>query len=509
MNSTLKKINYLKAKLLAHKIEINHQSFSKSISSKEFEIAINQFLIQRLFSISFNQKLYHAIEDQKIIIHPLPPHWRSILELEGFKIPTFTNGVVWFIFKLKWFLYGVLLSYRVLLSNLSFLREQIDTPFVYIDNLTEKNFPDDENFSKAKNIINWIINYHNLKNTSIIYWFKGIKPHKISTNRIKSIPFAVTSNTISFCSFFIFSLRIIHQSIYLLIKLLFSSSLSPLLMKEYVFLLLLNEEKGNNLASHYFFHGSTLIFRPLWTYIIENKGSEVICFLYSTHNSPYSSESKFDLNHGFRKESSWNHFYMWNKYQKEYFAYFRPNVKFSIVGPIWFEAFKSVKIDSKSNQLNILIFDLRPLEKSNIKFLGIEENFNFTEEYLVNYYNSLVNTLISIEGVKIFYKSKRSFVKNYHSENYRKTVNSIFNDKVISHIDPNADVFSLIEEVDVVFSPPFVSTANIATDMNKASAYFDPSKKIKSNAFLAHGNKILYSENDIRDFIKTEINKLS
>lgn len=141
MKSTLRKINDLKAKLLAHKIEINHQSFSKSIRLAEFETAINQFLIQRLFSLKFNQKLYYAIEDEKKIIHPLPPQWRDILKSEGLKISTFTNSVVWFIFKLKWLLYGVLLSFRVLSSNLSFFREQIDTPFIYIDNLTEKNFP--------------------------------------------------------------------------------------------------------------------------------------------------------------------------------------------------------------------------------------------------------------------------------------------------------------------------------------------------------------------------------
>lgn len=509
MRSTVKKINDLKAKLLAHKIKINHQYFSKSISSIEFETAINQFLIQRLFSISFNQKLYHAIEDQKLIIHPLPPQWRIILESEGLKIPTFSNGVVWFIFKLKWLLYGVLLSFRVLSSNLSFFREQIDTPFIYIDNLTEKNFPEDENFSKAKNIINWIINYHNLKNTSIVYWYKGVRPHKILTNKIKSIPYAVSSNTLNLFSFIILSVKIIYHSMYLIIKLLFSSSLSPLLMKEYVFLLLLNKAKRNNLASHYFFHGTTLIFRPLWTYIVEKKGSEVICFLYSTHNSPYSNENKFDLKHGYRNESSWNHFYTWNQFQKEYFAYFRPKAKYSVVGPIWFEAFKSVKIDSKSNQLNILILDIRPIKKDLIKFIGIEEIFNFSEDYLINYNNSLVNALTSIEGVKIFYKSKRSFVKNYHSGNYQETVNNIFDKKMISHIDPNADIFSLIEKVDIVFSPPFVSATNIASSMNKSSAYFDPSRKIKPNAFLAHGNKILFTENEIKDYIETERNNLN
>lgn len=509
MKRTLKKTNDLKAKLLAHKIEINHQSFSKSISTEEFQTAINQFLIQRLFSFELNQKLYYAIEDKKQIIHPLPPQWRRILKSEGLKIPTITNAIIWFFFKFKWFLYGVVLSFRVLLSNLSFFREQIDTPFVYLDNLTEKNFPADKTFDKAKNIINWVINFHDFKSTSIIYWFKGVGSHKILTNQIKSIPYAVTSNSINLWSFIFLCGKLVYHLIYLISKLLLSSSLSPLLMKEYGFLLILDDQKKNNLASHYYFHGSTLIFRPLWTYIVEKRESEVICFLYSTHNSPYSFEGKFDLNHGYRNESSWNNFYTWNKFQKEYFAYFRPNAKFFIVGPIWFEAFKSPKINPKSNKLNILILDIRPLEKDKIKFLGMAENFNFSEEYLISYIRSLVNTLTTIEGVEIFYKSKRSFVENFHSKNYQKAVNNIFEEKIISNVDPNTDIFSLIQEVDIIFCPPFVSAANIAQDMNKATAYFDPSKKILPNAFLAHGNKILYTEGEIREFVETEKYKLS
>ena len=161
------------------------------------------------------------------------------------------------------------------------------------------------------------------------------------------------------------------------------------------------------------------------------------------------------------------------------------------MGPIWFEAYKTHNVTFSANKLNVLIFDLRPLDRDLIRNLALEESFNYTEEYLNDYNTILLETLSSIEGVSIYYKSKRNFNKNWHSLSYEKNRRRQRKRMSINYIDPEADVFSLIENADIVFSPPFISTANVAQNNNIKNAYFDPWGKIKTNPFLAHGNPVL------------------
>ena len=499
----IKRLNQLKAKLADNPIIFKEQKIYNGITPIEFQQAINQFLIQRLLlsNFKFNALLLEAINKGKSITYPMPPEWRTILTAEGIRMPNLKNRISWFFFKLKWLAYGIYLSAKVLVSNTSFFRKQIDSNFVYVDNLTKKNFPENQDFVHAKNIINWLVRYHQYKKQTIIFWLKGIQEHVISGNIVKSMPYVVTPVPLAAKEFLLLFFGLFSRAIQMLF-LLFTSSFEPLLFKEYSLLTVVNRERGDLSKAAYFFHGSTLIFRPLWTYAVEKKGSKVISFLYSTHNSPYSTEHDFDLTHGFRDKSSWSNFYVWNEYQKKYFSFFRPNAKIKIVGPIWFEAHKSHNVTFSANKLNVLIFDLRPLDRDLIRNLALEESFNYTEEYLNDYNTILLETLSSIEGVSIYYKSKRNFNKNFHSLSYEKNRRRQRKRMSINYIDPEADVFSLIENADIVFSPPFISTANVAQNNNIKNAYFDPWGKIKTNPFLAHGNPVLSTKNEIVAFVK-------
>lgn len=47
----------------------------------------------------------------------------------------------------------------------------------------------------------------------------------------------------------------------------------------------IKKNKKNNLAKKYYFNQSSHIYRPLWTYEAEKKGSEIIFYFYSTNHN--------------------------------------------------------------------------------------------------------------------------------------------------------------------------------------------------------------------------------
>ena len=76
------------------------------------------------------------------------------------------------------------------------------------------------------------------------------------------------------------------------------------------------------------------IYRPLWTYEAERKGSKIILYLYSINNGSERAEIEYDW-----RLSNWPEYLVWDDYSENFiksavYSY----SKIHIVGPIWFSS---------------------------------------------------------------------------------------------------------------------------------------------------------------------------
>ena len=317
---------------LAHqRVKVKKNAFN--VDKKDLEKCVTQFLIQKTLHIGFNQRILEALgrKDNKLKI-ALPKQWLIYLEEEGFKANTFSNKIRWYGFVLFWFLGG---GYKICVSLFQAIRHigypPIPKPYVYFDNLSPKSIPSNSK-QETKTIIDWYIKYgeddyhelnHQVKSPKVSLDGKDVVATQLHI-KIKLSIFEwlfFLTNTIYFAlkSFFYF---------------LMGDFTHAILLKEYPLLYLVQKSKKEDLANKYFFHNSTTIFRPLWTYEAEKKGAEIIFYYYSTGNSVLKFDKGYHREYGNLKFMSWSKFYVWNSHQKNFVKRFCPKAEIKIVGPI-------------------------------------------------------------------------------------------------------------------------------------------------------------------------------
>ena len=102
-----------------------------------------------------------------------------------------------------------------------------------------------------------------------------------------------------------------------IIQMLLGNYSYVLLLSEYPKLYLSKNKGEVNFARKYYFHNSASIFRPLWTYQAEDKGSSVILYFYSAHIYTFKSpKGKYYNELGNYRYLNWPKYYVWHDYHK-------------------------------------------------------------------------------------------------------------------------------------------------------------------------------------------------
>src|SRR5690606_26121261 len=84
----------------------------------------------------------------------------------------------------------------------------------------------------------------------------------------------------------------------------------------------------------------------------------------------------------------------------------------------------------------------------------------------------------------------RNVGKQAHSS-YLSTIKALENSPSYLEIDPNVSAIALIGKCQAVISAPFTSTAILAREMGKPSAFYDPHGVCYKDDRAAHGIEIL------------------
>jgi polysaccharide biosynthesis PFTS motif protein len=501
----LDKIALLNEALTEIPLNITHNHFSPYLMGAAYPyapLALRQYLLQRIAGVKLNQALLISLgKINGEVIFPLPKEWREIISQHGFKVASSRSSILWNFYIISAFLYGLFQITKIIISSIRSLiyKSQKSKTHIYFANLSINNLPQIHKDQKSYDIISWYLQWSGRQKTiKAIHHSVPKISKKIAGNidlvyQPNPLPplfglkalfqyLGWSCNAILICLFDCFRGRWWH--LFLLNQFAMSAKVKML--------------KKKSLAFEYFFHNSTWIYRPLWTYEAEKAGSRITFYFYSI-NCEYFKVSKVDLSIPFGwKATSWRNFLVWDEQQANFvkrFTSFKPNIK--VVGPIWFS-------DSKSTQFlpenSIVIFDVQPVKKYFYCISGAK--FEYYIPIYANKFLSDIFSLIEKSNKNFILKRKRDIAKLSHPS-YTQLLKTISLSPNFFEADPNFSAWRIIDKASAVISRPYTSTALIAFSLGKPSIYYDPSGLLKNNESFSHGIPIFSNKQKLYKWIKT------
>ena len=461
---------------------------------------IIQFIVSKHFLYSVNKKYILGLHKNVIIIINI----NLYKNLKNFlKINKYFSYFYFGIFVFQNFLIGVVyFFYRILhyASNL-FSRK------IYLNNsnffLTLRNNSSIKPNKSYHNVFSWY-KKNICEKGDDEYFFHSIKKFNQYDKQIKFINSATNIYGFNnFIYFLIFGIILIVISFFSMLLLRWKL---PLLLKEILSEIILKKTPKKFLFKNYYFDNSSWLFRPLWTYEVEKKGSKVILFFYAMNiENIYKDDSLIHKSDNFWEICTWKNYYVWNEEHKKIINNFinDKNINVEIKNPISFSDCESeIKIDKLKK--NIAIFDISLHRRSkSIYWRGWDFNF-FKVLVVKKFYKDILN-ICENKNINLYFKSKKSVENKNLDKEYINFIKSIQNKKNVNIVDPNCSAFKLADLCDASISLPFTSTSQIFRYFKKPSIYYDPIKLFKKNHLGARGVELLY-KSDLIKWINTLTN---
>ena len=272
-------------------------------------------------------------------------------------------------------------------------------------------------------------------------------------------------------------------------------------MKDAILRVYVKHCKKDFLPKQYLFDNSNFVYRPLWTYEAEKKGSEIVCYFFSTNCREIECDSK-DSSIGWGYGAmNWPIYYVWDNYQKKFVEEMSKYKKKIITcGPIFFLD-KEITL-SKQKKKIITVFDILPRRESVIRS-RIEPIYYYNKNTVCKFLEDIVDLSEKL-NFHIYLKQKRKQNLEVHPK-YRKLINDISKYENITLIDNNVSPIRLILNSNLSLSIPFTSSSLYAKKFDKKTAYYDSQNIIDKSNIAAHGLNIICGKNELESWIKENL----
>jgi polysaccharide biosynthesis PFTS motif protein len=501
-------ISKVKQSLSEQQLNLTNKDFSVFLMGAGYfygEIVVRQYLLFRIGGLNLNQALLYASGKRGAkVIYPLPKLWRATIGKHGFKVANLRSSLLWQLYIIGAFLYGVFQIFKVIFSGLASLSSKVSNTkkYVYFVNLSSGNLPQNDRGEKSYDVISWYLQWNgrNQNIEAIHHSVPNIVNKTIGGTELKTQTKLIPSLK-GMCPIVKFTIWGLSACFLAFIEGLRGNWWHAFLLNQTALSAQLRSLPKPRLACEYLFHNSDWIYRPLWTYDAEQVGSKVSFYFYSTNvESIKISNSNSSIPYGW-KAMSWPHYLVWDDRQADLVRMSVGNgCKISIVGSIWFQS--SAGEMPKINKPSIAVFDVTPFRLSRYILLGNDSEFyipTITNSFLYD----LRNKIIQHQFIMLW-KRKRNIGRMAHPS-YRQFVDGLTDSNYLKSIEPSISAIRIIETSIAVISMPFTSTALIAREMGKPSVYYDPTGLLQKNDPAAHGIPLLSNTAELETWFSEEI----
>lgn len=483
------------------RIDPNASKLFFGAGAAQAELITRQYLLTRIGSLGLNTALLCSLGSGYPVIFPMPRIWQQVVARHGFSVARMRCSLAWVGYVGLFWGYGVLSIARQLYVSLrNRIRLQSPTAgrYVYFIKLIAGNLPQFCRDGRSHDIVTWYIRWkgkaehldvlcHGVANAKVcnVDGFPVVfSPHLLP-------PLDTPGGLVRFTGW---ALAAVLRSFLDLFR---GRWWHALLLAESAKAAMARFQAADKLARDYIFHNSGWIYRPLWTYEVEKKGSRIIFYFYSTNCGEFKSLEGYSKRMGSWQAMNWPLYLVWDEYQAEFVRRAvgeTANIK--VVGPIWFHT-SSVEMPALPAG-SVAVFDVQPQRSSRYKILGAPQEYYVPET--VNQFLLDIHTVIrECKGVMV-HKRKRNIGKRLHPK-YATLIKNLTEYYDVFSIDPDTSAIRVIESCSAVISMSFTSTALLGRALGKPSIYYDPYGVVQKDDRAAHGIQVLCGKDELRDWL--------
>jgi len=494
----------LKDALANNRFPLMSQQVSSRIfgaGRKDAEVIIRQYLLVRLGGLNLNKSLLVSLGGGRAVVHPLPDSWRRIVREHGFEVNEVACAVCWYAYICFFATYGVWLMLVECIATLVASVERRTSKigrFVYFDSLSRGNLPQIDKAKKNCDILSWYLQWpgrakdldaiaHGLKNEPV-NTFLGVQ---VVPMQNPTLPLELGDFVRRFLPWCIFSVS------FTLLDFLRGRWWHALLLSEAVKAAHTRLVKPGCLARDYLFHNSGWIYRPLWTYDAELRGSRILFYFYSTNIESFKTPLGYPTQANCWQAMNWPHYLVWDEHQAEFVRRsVGVSARLEIVGSIWFH---NSPTEIKCIPLwSIAVFDVQPFRSVHYQTLGLPTEY-YTPETAKRFLGDIYHCARYFKA-KVVFKRKRKINRLAHPS-YRRFVEGLTDSQDFIEICSDTAALRVIENCMIVISMPFTSTALIARELGKPSCYYDPDGVLQKDDRAAHGIEVITGREELAKWL--------
>ena len=495
-------------------VGIKSKDKNNFIKKDQIETSLRQNIIARLFfdsGKSFNLEFYISLYRKRPLIYPLPYIYIKFLKNRGINVGSFRCLILWKIIIFLFFLVSIKDSFIYLLHNLFYLyskknkkknnENQIDAYFL---NTILDELPTELNKELKCNIFSYV--YKQLiktKNNLIFAVDVDLNSRKLNS-KVKMVfrryPLHYLSNIRSLSKLVLFLIKLILLSpIYL-----FNSNWWKLfILSDLFFAKSCKMQIKNDLSKSYFFEHANIC-RPLWTFIAEEKGSEIFSYFYSGGTSQIVFDKTISKSPTPRYQNlNWPNYLFWDKYQSDFFKEIcKKPYKSYITGPLC----KQIEtLDKKIlfRKKSISVFDISP-KRDSFRIKTAATNEFYTPSNFLPFFKDIL-FICQKHDIQIVFKIKRNIRNSIVHPSYIKIINKIKSYDNVLFINPSTAPEALISATSCAIHMPLSSTAIISNYMNKPSCYYAPNSYVSKSDSRARGLEIISRVKELENWILSNI----
>ena len=488
-------------------LNIDNINFSKVIFGKNIkdkELVIKQYLITYFFhpmrrEISISREMLKYFKNQNKIIYPLDKKLYAIFEKNNILVNKFLSFFLWYFFIFVYYINGIRKIFLVLFKFII----NYDSKFkrgVYFSNLPKESLNLNKNYNIEENYFSFIYLYfkkNNLSLTSILHSVRNAPTFKIDNVEYSyGKKFDYRFNFKKKIDFMFWSLKAICLSLFDFFR---GRWWHPMLLGEAVDRKIVEISNEKQLHQIYSFNNTNgLVYKPMWIYEANNKGSKSVFYFYSLNFIPLTRLKSCPEGISL---SNWDYFSVWNKNHE---SYLKNNIinKFKVISykPIFFN---TGHIDFKiPKEKFVTIFDITPL-----RIIFRKSNYFSSEFAITNNIIKFINDIIEVSekhNVKVVLKNKR--LTSAHDKRYINYLNKQIDSKRLFLLNEDISSISLIKNSKLIISYPLTSITKLASYFNISNCYYSPINFKIDNEILL-GSEILYKKDDLDKLFSHTFNK--
>lgn len=466
------------------------------------ELAIRQYVYLRRVLYRLPQALLaHVTPPSSPLAFPLPSEWRDALSAAGYAIDGPRSRLLWAAWLFLYWGYGVFSIGRLLLlsaaAGLSRRRTEAQE-FSHFEYIATSETPRPARDGKSFDVMSWYLRWNGRAPDVRTLSYRG-RPHRRDHGdfaiEARRTPFLAILGPKAWFLFAGWSIRAITVA---LLDIPRGRWWHAVLLGEAALARVARAVPASSLARDYLLNNSGWLYRPLWTYEAEQRGSRILFYHYSTNSAAFKRSDGYSPEHYTWALTNWPLHLVWDRQQAEFVQRAVGATDVEIVGPIWFSS--SPDAITKLNPASIAVFDVQPFRTSRSLVLAADFNY-YTAETCSAFVRDVARACAET-GFDMVWKRKRSIGKLAHPQ-YRKVAASLDAQSHVRLVPTEHSAIRVIERCCAAISLPFTSTALLAKHLGRPSCYYDPSGQLQKDDRAAHDIPILSDYDELIGWIRS------